>query len=127
MAKYVTPGDPGVRGKGKTSVGDREVGGVLVETHIFARHPGRRLLGGKKLKKCRRNKKLTPGCLGPRITFREIGSTVAPQPRSQEKPLKHVPHSRSSYEERKSKEKTIQKCEKCPMMKVSDNVVDHQE
>ena len=56
MAKDVTPGCPGVGGKRKGSVGDGEVGGVLVETHVSARHPGRRLVGGKKLKRAEKRK-----------------------------------------------------------------------
>ena len=47
MAKDVTPGCPGVGGKRKAAVGDGEVGGVLVEVHISACHPGRRLFEGK--------------------------------------------------------------------------------
>ena len=45
MTKYVASRNPRVGGEGQAARGDGEVGGVLVEAHIPARHPGRRLRG----------------------------------------------------------------------------------
>ena len=45
MTKYVASRYPRVGGQGQAARGDGEVGGVLVEAYVPARHPGRCLRG----------------------------------------------------------------------------------
>ena len=45
MTKYVASSYPRVGGQGQAARGDGEVGGVLVEAYVPARHPGCRLGG----------------------------------------------------------------------------------
>ena len=45
MTKYIASRYPRVGGQGHAARGDGEVGGVLVEAYVPARHPGRRLGG----------------------------------------------------------------------------------
>ena len=77
MTKYVASRYPRVGGQGQAARGDGEVGGVLVEAHVPARHPGRCLRGGGGKHQRSSHLDLLP-YVSELHTLRELNSPQAP-------------------------------------------------